>query len=596
MLVGVGLLIVWGVARRATVPTLLARDLDNTANWAFVQMRGVVTRYPTYDQESGYLGFWIGDDSGEVLVTAYRNTSQALVSGGNVPLVGDVATVRGTVRVKPDLTVLVLNAPEHLAVERPEAIETSIDRMAEYVHHKVQVRGQVRDVRTPYEGLTVLHLRDETGGIDVIYDQDLIRLSGTPSQVLAGDAVSVRGVVTTYKGEPQISLDAASGLRRISQQVAVAALEPIGEIGFGDEDRWVRVQGLVTKVYSLSTGLKCLLKDGTGEIALILWENVLNEVATRTDIRPGVWLDAQGIVAEYRGELEVVPELAFDVRVLPSGDLADFSTSSRSMAPSPAPTDTRMPVPVPSPTETPIVIEVQSTWTKPGSLEQTPVLTQTATVIPLATTAWTATATRLPDGQVTPTGHLTAAHDGQWVTVRGWIEQATQFASGVKSYVDDGSGPVVVWIPQGIYDKLADGAGWWVGSLVCVTGRVEQYKEEIEIVPLDVQEIVVVDVAALLPGPAMPIRELNAQMAERVTIEAGIVSIEPFSEGIKALLDDGSAQITLLLWQDVLDAIPDREHLRVGAVVRVAGNVQEYRGELEIVPGMGTDVAWVKRD
>jgi DNA/RNA endonuclease YhcR with UshA esterase domain len=587
-------LIVWGLARRSTVPTLLARDLDHTANWAFVQMRGVVTRYPTYDQESGYLGFWIDDDSGEVLVTAYRNTSRALIAAGNVPVLGDVATVQGTVRVKSDWTVLVLNAPEHLAVERPEAIETSIDRVAEYVHHKVQVRGQVRDVRTPYEGLTVLHLRDETGEIEVIYDRDLIHLSGLPSQVLVGDSVSVRGVVTTYKGEPQISLDVASGLQRLSQDVAVALLGPIGEIGFGDEDRWVRVQGLVTEVYPLSIGRKCVLNDGTGEIALLLWENVLNEVATRIDVRQGVRLDVQGVVAEYRGELEVIPELARDVRALPWVDSTVVSVASQTATAWVTPAETRTLMPEPSPTGTDVAIKTQPTWTRSDTLESTPALTRTAVVIPTAVKAQTVTATSTPEQQFTPTGFWTAAHVGQQATVRGRIEESTQFVSGVKSYVDDGSGPIVVWIPQGIYEKLASGAGWWVGSLVRVTGRVEQYKNETEIVPSDVQEIVIIDAAALLPGPIVPIGELSAaRLGEQATVEAEIVEIEPFSQGIKFLLDDGSAQITLLLWQNVLDAVSMREQMVVGAAIRAMGQVQEYRGELELVPGMGTDVALV---
>ena len=81
-LAGIGLLLVWGVARRATVPTLKARDVDAMANWAFVQLRGVVTRYPAYDEESGYLGFWMDDGSGQVRVAAYRSASEALIAAG----------------------------------------------------------------------------------------------------------------------------------------------------------------------------------------------------------------------------------------------------------------------------------------------------------------------------------------------------------------------------------------------------------------------------------------------------------------------------------------------------------------------------------
>jgi DNA/RNA endonuclease YhcR with UshA esterase domain len=192
---------------------------------------------------------------------------------------------------------------------------------------------------------------------------------------------------------------------------------------------------------------------------------------------------------------------------------------------------------------------------------------------------------------------LTTEHLGRRATILGQIEEASQFASGVKCYVDDGSGPVVVWIPQEIYEKLADHAGWRVGSLVRVTGRVEQYKDEIEIVPWTASDVFVVDAAAPLSGQTAPLAELNAaRVGERVTVEAGIVKVESFSKGIKVLLDDGSGRITLLLWQNVHDVVPDREGLIAGATVRVAGEVQEYEGELEIVPGIGTDVVLVTRD
>jgi hypothetical protein len=56
------------------------------------------------------------------------------------------------------------------------------------------------------------------------------------------------------------------------------------------------------------------------------------------------------------------------------------------------------------------------------------------------------------------------------------------------------------------------------------------------------------------------------------------------------LLDDGSGRVTLLLWQNIYDQIPQRDSLSVGALVRATGKVDEYRGELEIVPGLGNDV------
>jgi DNA/RNA endonuclease YhcR with UshA esterase domain len=298
--------------------------------------------------------------------------------------------------------------------------------------------------------------------------------------------------------------------------------------------------------------------------------------------------------------LEVIPELARDVRALPLADSAALSVVSQTATVWVTPAETRALRPEPGPTETSVVIKAQPTWSRSDTLESTPAVTPTAVVIPTAVTTRTVTATSTPEQQFTleqqftPTGLLTAAHVGQQATVRGRIEASTQFASGVKSYVDDGSGRMVVWIPQNVYEKMVDGAGWRVGSLVRVTGQVDQYKDEIEIVPSDVHTVVIVEVAPLLPGPIVSIRQLSAaRLGEHVTVEAEIVELDPFSQGIKFRLDDGSAQITLLLWENVLNAVSIREQLVVGAAIRAMGQVQEYRGELELVPGMGTDVVLV---
>ena len=60
-----------------------------------------------------------------------------------------------------------------------------------------------------------------------------------------------------------------------------------------------------------------------------------------------------------------------------------------------------------------------------------------------------------------------------------------------------------------------------------------------------------------------------------------------------ATLDDGTGQIVLLLWQNVLEEVPERLDLYPGSQVWVSGRVQEYEGALEIVPRDGAGVGLV---
>jgi DNA/RNA endonuclease YhcR with UshA esterase domain len=70
-----------------------------------------------------------------------------------------------------------------------------------------------------------------------------------------------------------------------------------------------------------------------------------------------------------------------------------------------------------------------------------------------------------------------------------------------------------------------------------------------------------------------PIGDITAARAgEELTVEAQVVGAESFSAGFKFTLDDGTGEINL------------------GARVRATGEVGEYEGEMQIVPGFGGDV------
>ena len=763
-----GLIALWIAARSADIPAIQIQEIGSTMNWAYVKLEGIVVRPPAYDAQTEYLKFWLYDGTGEIMVAAYRNESRALLETGTVPAMGDRVTVEGTLKVKEDFESLTLNVPERLIIDRPQAVESEIGGIGlEQLYQKVQISGEVREVKIPYEGLTILTVRDRTGEIDVTYTADLVRLSGAPIEVVPGDAVSVRGAVSLYGETPQIALDTADGLQRAQDGVDIALPKAIGEIGSDDIDRMVRVEGAITDEQWISAGLKFTLDDGTGSIPLLLWQSVLDNMLDRVDLRPGTWLEVRALVSEYKGELELVPEMALDVRItqarpevitpLPLAEIAadhegsivncegqivrvtPFSSGTKftmqdgqatltmvfwenllaacpdkdrlvpgawvsvqgeiqqykeeleiipghaddvvwiEMRELPAaeqrpigeigeqdvahtyqiegqitavnafssgvrwtvqddtgsivvllwenvlaplsqsfevgtrvrvsgevaqykgtleiipavpgdivwlaagapPTSTPTPTSEPSPTAAPTATPTQQA-------------TPTPTVEPTATAAPTAppTPTPTPGVQTTSTGSVSADQIGQQLTVEGQIVEATLFASGAKLYVDDGTGKVVLWIPQELYAQLTNAAQLITGSTVRATGVVEEYNGEMEVVPQAAGDVIVV---AAAPPPVVTVTRISELSAENVgqtvTVQGQIVEVTPFSKGTKYLLDDGSARITLLLWQNVLDTVPNKEGLVVGATVQATGKVDEFNGELEIAPGMGADVA-----
>jgi DNA/RNA endonuclease YhcR with UshA esterase domain len=76
----------------------------------------------------------------------------------------------------------------------------------------------------------------------------------------------------------------------------------------------------------------------------------------------------------------------------------------------------------------------------------------------------------------------------------------------------------------------------------------------------------------------------TADVGRVVTLRGTLGEPDEFSSGIRFLLDDGTGSIILLLWDNVYDDIAEADRLVSGAQVEVTGRIEEYRGDLEIVP------------
>ena len=87
-----------------------------------------------------------------------------------------------------------------------------------------------------------------------------------------------------------------------------------------------------------------------------------------------------------------------------------------------------------------------------------------------------------------------------------------------------------------------------------------------------------------------PISALPGLMGEEVTVIGKVTATGSLSQGYKFTLDDGSGQVTLLMWHNVYDDCYATPQLNIGAEVRVTGKVGEYQGELQVVPRFGSQV------
>ena len=515
LLATAGLAILWFAATRAQVPLVQIGQAGATMNMTYVRVQGHCTRTPSYDADREYLSFWIEDDTGEILVTAYRAETRQIIEAGRAPAPGDLVEVAGTLRVREDFLSLSINIPEQLVITRPQPVDRAIGTIGpEDQHLRVRVRGQVRSAYEPYDGLTLITVRDGTGAIPIAVSDDLVALSGTSPTLSPGQSVEAVATVSLYRDTPQLVPASVVDIVPLGQPVPIAVERTIDQLSTTDVGHLAVVRGTVVDVNPFSAGVKLTLDDTTGAIVVLLWQSVYDGMRNGPEPGIGAEVRVQGEISQYQGQLELIPELAEDVRVT---------------APAVSP---------PNPTSI---------------------------------------------------GALTADDVDRWVTVQGAIGPPDPFSAGVKFTMDDGTGEIVLLLWNDDYQRAPEGLG--AGAEVVATGKVAEYRGQMEVTNVDPGKIRVISAGAPptpTPQPGTEIRPIGdvtrADVGQVLALEGVLGEMETFSKGIKFPLDDGSGTIILLLWQNVHDAIPDADRLVAGAQVAVEGRIDEYQGDLEIIP------------
>jgi DNA/RNA endonuclease YhcR with UshA esterase domain len=76
---------------------------------------------------------------------------------------------------------------------------------------------------------------------------------------------------------------------------------------------------------------------------------------------------------------------------------------------------------------------------------------------------------------------------------------------------------------------------------------------------------------------------------ELVAIEGTITDVRGFSSGSNVFVDDGTGNVRVTLFSNVLAYVPS-DRLVPGAAVRVYGKLGAFGGALQLVPALGYDV------
>jgi DNA/RNA endonuclease YhcR with UshA esterase domain len=659
----VGVAILLFFATRAPVPTVKVSDIQSTSNYAYVQLNGVVSRGPNYNPDAQSITFWLRDDTGEIMVSAFRDQTQELIAADKVPAPGDTIALQGTLRVREGAPSVTIDSAEAVQLTRAtEAVEerpigsiTPADNLK-----GVRVVGEVRKIREPFTGLRLITLRDATGAIDVALPTDFEAAFGATPPITIGQSIQVLGTVTKFEDTPQLTVRRGADITTLADAVALAKFVPLAEITEANAGRWARTQGEITHVATGDKNTKLTLSDGDQRLIVLIWPDAW-AVMPQADFEPGAQVSVQGEVSVFRNDLEIVPELPSDLEVMvraapvaaqpkPIGSItpddvkslivtrgtiekaASFSSGSRydfsdpsgmiillvwnsdvdpqqqqevfkvgallsvtgeidefngqleivprsledvvpiaAYADLPEPTATSAPEVTPAPT---------------ADVETTP--TVEPTKAPAATNTPRPTEESAPPANVVPLSAITKDNVGQTFTVRGKVVDTSSFSAGFKFALDDGTGRMQLTLFDSTYRFVPNRAGLNLGADVQVTAEVTEFQGVQELQPDSGRDVQIITPGSSAGVPVTKINELG-KPGELVAIEGAITDVKGFSSGANVFVDDGTGNVRVTLFNNVLAYVP-QDRLVPGAAVRVYGKLGAFGGALQIVPALGYDV------
>ena len=302
------------VASRATPRQVTALSaIAPNMNFAYIRIAGKVLAYPSMSE--GYLSFRVQDGAaGEMRVSAYRDVVGQLIVAKRLPMPGDEVVVEGTLRVRDDEASLVINTFDGLAIITPPAIPLDLSALdAAALGARVTVSGQVRRVRELSQGLKIVSLRNGSGMADVLMPTSLGDAFGAAPELATGSWVSVTGAVGEFRNGRQVLPSSSKDIAALPNSNAIET-RPINALGKRLLGQWLAVQGLVTDLKPFKQGMRIEIQDTSSErITAVVFDSAWNDVPFSQTLNINDSVLVQGELSEYRGALEIVPELSSDI-------------------------------------------------------------------------------------------------------------------------------------------------------------------------------------------------------------------------------------------------------------------------------------------
>ncbi len=201
---------------------------------------------------------------------------------------------------------------EPLPTATPAVVLTPLRDLPSLLDQEVTVQATIIWASSFSSGFKFL-LDDGTGQATLLMWLSVYDDCWAAPDLIVGATVQASGTVGQFEGEWQVEPDFGGDVKVLSPGTPPPMRE-IGTITADDLTTRVTVEGTVTAAEAFSGGQRVYLQDGTGQILVLLWQNIFERIPDNGRLlTPGTTVRVSGVVEEYKGTLELVPQVPYAV-------------------------------------------------------------------------------------------------------------------------------------------------------------------------------------------------------------------------------------------------------------------------------------------
>jgi len=190
-----------------------------------------------------------------------------------------------------------------------------IGRLPERMGEEVTVEGRVIATASFSKGFKFT-LDDGTGQVVLLMWLNVYDDCWDARKINLGARVRATGTVQTYEGQLQIAPQWGRQVKALQAAAPSAPALQIASITPADEGKRVMIEGTVARIEKSEFNVRLFVNDGSGEMLVLLWPNIYDRIPNRERLdTPGTPVQVVGEVKIYKGTLEVIPVLPYDVVV-----------------------------------------------------------------------------------------------------------------------------------------------------------------------------------------------------------------------------------------------------------------------------------------